>query len=206
MVSDAGTPCISDPGYILIKKAKEEHIKVYSIGGISAVISALSISGLDSSKFTFHGFFPKETKDRKNLLEEIKKSEIKTHIFYESPKRIITTLKLLSDNINNITVSVSKELSKINEKNYYGNINQVIKELEKDEKTSLGEYTFIIEKENIEIKQETISLEALLIDKLVKEHISLKEAVEKLNNEYKNLRKKDLYQASLNLKEILKRN
>lgn len=206
MVSDAGTPCISDPGYILIKKAKKEHIKVYSIGGISAVISALSISGLDSSKFTFHGFFPKETKDRKNLLEEIKKSEIKTHIFYESPKRIITTLKLLSDNINNITVSVSKELSKINEKNYYGNINQVIKELEKDEKTSLGEYTFIIEKENIEIKQETISLEALLIDKLVKEHISLKEAVKKLNNEYKNLRKKDLYQASLNLKEILKRN
>ena len=88
MVSDAGTPCISDPGYILIKKAKEEHIKVYSIGGISAVISALSISGLDSSKFTFHGFFPKETKDRKNLLEEIKKSEIKTHIFYESPKNI----------------------------------------------------------------------------------------------------------------------
>ena len=206
MVSDAGTPCISDPGYILIKKAKKEHIKVYSIGGISAVISALSISGLDSSKFTFHGFFPKETKDRKNLLEEIKKSEIKTHIFYESPKRTITTLKLLSDNINNITVSVSKELSKINEKNYYGNINQVIKELEKDEKTSLGEYTFIIEKENIEIKQETISLEALLIDKLVKEHISLKEAVKKLNNEYKNLRKKDLYQASLNLKEILKRN
>ena len=206
MVSDAGTPCISDPGYILIKKAKEEHIKVYSIGGISAVISALSISGLDSSKFTFHGFFPKETKDRKNLLEEIKKSEIKTHIFYESTKRIITTLKLLSDNINNITVSVSKELSKINEKNYYGNINQVIKELEKDEKTSLGEYTFIIEKENIEIKQETISLEALLIDKLVKEHISLKEAVKKLNNEYKNLRKKDLYQASLHLKEILKRN
>ncbi len=94
LVSDAGTPCISDPGYILVKVALENNIKVIGIPGCSAVITALSIGGLDTSSFTFYGFVPTENKPRKELFNKIKESDIKTKVVYESPKRII---KLLTD-------------------------------------------------------------------------------------------------------------
>lgn len=204
LISDAGMPCISDPGYILVKEAKKEGINVIGIGGISASITALSISGLNSDNFTFYGFFPRDTKDKKDLINNIKNSNIKTYIFYESPKRIIKTLEFLNDNLENITISVSKELTKLNEKNYYGNIKNVLETLKNDDKTSLGEYTFIIEKEN-EIKKEiNISTEALLIDEMIKQGISLKEAINSLNDNT-DISKKDIYNASLNLKDILKK-
>ena len=72
LVSDAGTPCISDPGYILIKKARENNIEVIGIPGCSAIIDALSISGLDTSSFTFYGFVPTDNKSKDELFNEIK--------------------------------------------------------------------------------------------------------------------------------------
>lgn len=205
LISDAGTPCISDPGYILVKKAKEENITVIGVGGISALITALSISGLDSKKFTFQGFFPRDTKEKNKLIKEIKTSNINTHIFYESPKRIIKTLEYLQENIKNIKISISKELTKLHEQNYFGDINDVIEKLKKDEKSTLGEYTFIIEKEEKQEKTNPLSIESLLIDKMIKENISLKDAVAKLNKENDNLSKKEIYNASLNLKKILQK-
>ena len=204
LISDAGTPCISDPGYILVKKAREENINVIGIGGISAVITALSISGLNSDKFTFQGFFPRETKDKNKLIKELETSNINTHIFYESPKRIIKTLEYIKENLGNIKVSVSRELTKLHEKTYQGNIKEVLEELKTDEKSSLGEYTFIIEKEIKIEEKENLSIEALLIDKMIKNNISLKDAITLLNKENDNLSKKDIYNASLNLKDILK--
>ena len=204
LISDAGSPCISDPGYILVKSAKESNIPVIGIGGISALITALSISGLDSNNFTFHGFFPRENKDKNKLIKEIENSNILTHIFYESPKRIIKTLEYLNTNLGNIKISVSKELTKVHEKNYYGSIDKVLDKLKNDEKATSGEYTFIIEKEIKENKESSISIEALLVDQMIKENISLKEAINNLNTKYDNLSKKDIYNASLNLKEIIK--
>ena len=93
LVSDAGTPCISDPGYLLVKKARENNIDVIGIPGCSAVIDALQISGLDTSSFTFYGFVPTENKKKKELYAEIKKSKVKTKVLYESPKRILNLLK-----------------------------------------------------------------------------------------------------------------
>lgn len=207
LISDAGTPCISDPGYILVKKAREEGIKVVPVGGISACITALSASGLETEKFTFYGFFPRDNKDKNKLIEDIKTSNINTYIFYESPKRIIKTLNYLKDNIDNITISVSKELTKIHEKNYFGALENVIKEITLDEKSSLGEYTFIIEKKELNKEsndKEILSSEALLIDKMVKNNISLKEAINMLKIENKELNKNEIYRASLNLKELFK--
>lgn len=203
LISDAGMPCISDPGYILVKQARQSKINVIGIGGISASITALSISGIESDSFTFYGFFPRETKDKNKLIKEIKNSNIKTYIFYESPKRIIKTLEYINKNLGNIKISVSKELTKLNEKTYFGDIKEVLNELTQDEKSSLGEYTFIINKK--ENKQEEInySLEALLIDEIIKNNISLKEAVEKLNKKLDNYSKKEIYNASLKLKDIL---
>ncbi len=205
LISDAGTPCISDPGYILVKLAKKENINVIGIGGISALITALSVSGLDSNKFTFQGFFPRETKDKTKLIEELKSSSINTHIFYESPKRIIKTLEYLKENLGNVNISVSKELTKLHEQNYYGTIDEVLTKLKENEKTTLGEYTFIIEKEQKQEEKQNLTIEALLIEEIVKNDLSLKEAIDKLNKNQSSLSKKDIYKASLNLKQILEK-
>lgn len=202
LISDAGLPLISDPGEVIVKKAREEGLNIISTGGITAFTTALSISGLKSDIFTFYGFFPRENKDRKKLVNEINNSRVPTHIFYESPKRIIKTLEFIKDNIN-CKVSVSKELTKLHEKTYYGTIKQVLEKLKSDEKSNQGEYTFIIEKELInDEKKSPISLEALLIDEIIKEKVSLKEAIDLVNNKNENISKKDIYNASLNLKNI----
>lgn len=204
VISDAGTPCINDPGEVIVRRAREEQIPVFGIGGISAVITALSISGLDSSSFTYYGFFPREKKEQRKLIEEIDRSDIKTFVFYESPKRIIKTLEILEKELPNIKVSISKELTKLHEKNYYGDIAKVLQKLKNDEKAQVGEYTFIIEKpKQIQKEENDISIEALLIDLIIKKNITIKEAVDIVNKENQNLSKKDIYNASLNLKSFL---
>lgn len=205
IITDAGTPCISDPGYILVKEARENNIAVIPIGGISALITALSASGIETDKFTFQGFFPRETKEKTKLLEELNKTNIKVHIFYESPKRILKTLEYLKNNLDIEKISIFKELTKIHEKNYYGTLEEVLNKLQNEEKTNQGEYTFIIKTKPKQEKEQNISLEALIIDKLIKEQKTIKEIVEILNKENKNISKKDLYNASLNLKQILKK-
>lgn len=202
LITDAGMPCISDPGYILVKECKENNISVIGIGGISALITALSVSGLNSDSFTFYGFFPRENKDKNKLIKSIKESEVLTYIFYESPKRIVKTLEYLNNNLNNITISVSKELTKLHEKTYYGSIDKVLNELKQDDKNTSGEYTFIIEKEKSKKAESNISLEALLINEMIKENISLKEAIDSVNKKYDSISKKDIYNASLNVKNM----
>lgn len=205
IITDAGTPCISDPGYILVKEARENNITVIPIGGISALTTALSASGIETDKFTFQGFFPRETKEKTKLLEELNKTTIKVHIFYESPKRIIKTLEYLKNNLDIEKISIFKELTKLHEKNYYGSLEEVLNKLQNEEKTNQGEYTFIIKTKQKQETKQNISLEALIIDKLIKEQKTIKEIVEILNKENKNISKKDLYNASLNLKQILKK-
>ena len=204
LISDAGTPCISDPGNILVKRARQEDIKVLGVGGISALVTALSVSGVNTDKFTFYGFFPRETKDKNKLIKEIESSFVNTFVFYESPKRIVKTLEFLSLKLGNVKVSVFKELTKLHEKNYYGLINDVILSLKDDEKTSLGEYTFILEKEGRILEKNEMSIEALLVNEMIKENISLKDATNKLNNDLDDVSKKDIYNAGLNLKRLFK--
>lgn len=204
LISDAGTPCISDPGNILVKRARQEDIKVLGVGGISALVTALSVCGVNTDKFTFYGFFPRETKDKNKLVKEIESSFVNTFVFYESPKRIVKTLEFLSLKLGNVKVSVFKELTKIHEKNYYGLINDVILGLKEDDKTSLGEYTFIIEKEGRILEKNDIFVEALLVNEMIKENLSLRDATNKLNNDLDNVSKKDIYNAGLNLKKLFK--
>ena len=204
LISDAGTPCISDPGNILVKRARQEDIKVLGVGGISALVTALSVCGVNTDKFTFYGFFPRETKDKNKLVKEIESSFVNTFVFYESPKRIVKTLEFLSLKLGNVKVSVFKELTKIHEKNYYGLINDVILSLKEDDKTSLGEYTFIIEKEGRILEKNDIFVEALLVNEMIKENLSLRDATNKLNNDLDDVSKKDIYNAGLNLKKLFK--
>lgn len=203
IITDAGTPCVSDPGYVLIKKAKEEGIEVIGVGGISALVTALSVSGINSDNFTFYGFFPRENKDKKSVINEILESKIRTYIFYESPKRIIKTLKYIYENLGDVLISVSSDLTKIHEKNYYGRLSNVLKIMESNPNIELGEYVFIIENDIVRenVINNDISIEALLIDVVVKNNFSIKEGIDYLskNSDYS---KKDIYNASLNLKKI----
>ena len=205
LISDAGTPCISDPGYILVRDAKNRGIEVVGVGGISALITGISVSGLNSDSFSFYGFFPRENKDKLEIIENIKKSDIKTFIFYESPKRIIKSLEYIFDNLGNVLISVSSDLTKLHEKNYYGRLDNVINDLKSNDNSNLGEYTFIIENDlEITSNDKSLSIEAMIIDEMINNNISMKEAIDVLNNKNKDLHKKDIYNASLNLKNILK--
>lgn len=200
LISDAGTPCISDPGYVLVRQAKESGIKVVPIGGMCAFVSALASSGLDTSSFSFLGFFPRENKEKEKLIFDIKNSFIKTYAFYESPKRIIKTLLYLLENLGNIKISVSREISKMFETNYYGNILEVIEMIKSDEKSSLGEYTFVFEALEYESSKESISLCAHIVDVMVKNNISIKDAISVLV--LQGFNRNELYDAGLKLKNL----
>lgn len=201
LITDAGTPCISDPGYILVKEAKENNISVIGVGGISAVITALSVSGLNTDSFAFYGFFPRENKEKEEFVKNIKNTPTNLVVFYESPKRIIKTLEYVYEKLGDTNVSISKDLTKIHETNYFGSLEKVIKELKDFEKSDLGEYAIVIEVKHEEEKKDDISIEAKLIDVIVKENVSMKEAIDILNKN-SNYSKKDIYNASLRIKNL----
>ncbi len=204
LVSDAGTPCISDPGYILVKHARENNIKVASVPGCSAVIAALSAGGLDTSTFTFYGFVPTENKPKKELFESIKHSNVKTKVVYESPKRIIKLLKDLKNEMPGCVICVASEITKVHESYEYGKIEDVYEKMKDNPDSLKGEYAILIQNEKEDEKESAISIEAMLVDIIIKEKRTIKDAIKILNEKQKDISKKDIYNASLNLKEILK--
>lgn len=204
LVSDAGTPCISDPGYVLVKEARKEGISVLGIPGASAVITALSIGGLDTSSFAFYGFIPTENKLKKELFEEIKYSNIKTKVVYESPKRLIKFLEELKKEIPGCVVCVCSELTKMHESSIYGTIEEVYQILKNNPDSNKGEYVILISNDALIKKQLEISLESLIIDAVVKNNCTIKDAIDIVNRENKDISKKEIYNASLNLKKIIK--
>ena len=125
IVSDAGTPGISDPGEIIVKKAIENNIKIIPIPGACAAINALICSGLDTRQFTFLGFLPLNKKLRKEKLEEIKNKK-DTVILYEAPHKLKNTLQDLKYILENRQVVLARELTKIHEEFIYGTIDEII--------------------------------------------------------------------------------
>lgn len=203
LVSDAGTPCISDPGYILVKKVREENIDVIGIPGCSAVITALSIGGLDTSSFCFYGFVPTVMKDKKHLFDRIKHSDVKTKVIYESPKRILKLLSEIKKEIPGCVVCVCNELTKIHENAVYGKIEEVYEKISSNVDSQKGEYVVLINNEPIRRKMdETISLEAKIVEEMKKNNCSLKDAIKKVSDKNEDISKKDIYNASLNLKNM----
>ena len=141
LVSDAGTPSISDPGFLLIRECIQHNINVISLPGPTACISALVQSGLPSDKFNFEGFIPVK-KGRKKVLSDIATRK-STTIIYESPHRILKTLKELNEIINNRNIVVLKELTKIHESVFRGTISDVINAISKSK--IKGEFVIILD-------------------------------------------------------------
>ena len=140
IVTDAGTPGISDPGEVIVKEAIENNIEIIPIPGACAAINALICSGLDTKEFSFIGFLPLNKKLRKEKLNEIEK-ETKTLIIYEAPHKLNDTLKDLKNILNNRKMVLARELTKIHEEFIRGNIEEIL-EKSKDLK---GEIILIIE-------------------------------------------------------------
>ena len=204
IVTDAGTPCISDPGYILIRKAREEGINVFALPGASAVVSALSVSGIDTTNFAFIGFLPTDNTKFNEEIDRIKDLSINTFVLYESPKRIVKLFNKLITIFESATVYIASDLTKIHERGFYGKIEDVYEQIKNDANIEKGEYAIVIEKKDKKVVEEgSISIEAMIVDTIVKNNCSVKEAIKKLNENNKKLKKNDIYEASLKLKDLL---
>jgi len=163
LISDAGTPLISDPGYFLVVQAKKEGLRVVPIPGASALITALSASGLASDSFTFLGFLPSKQIARIKLLKTLL-NQTKTSIFYESPKRIFATLTdmhaIFGDSRE---VCLAKELTKVFETIQTDSIPNLINYLTADENNQKGEFVILIAaNDKIDIVEAETRLDSLL--------------------------------------------
>jgi len=192
LISDAGTPGISDPGAVLIKKAIAENIQVVSIPGPSALISALSLSGLPTEEFTFIGFLPSKKSQRQKVLKDLC-LEPRTLILFEAPHRITDTLKDMEEIFVERKAAVIKEITKIHEGVLRGSISEIRSKLEKTK--IAGEYVIILDGKS-EGKRITTKDILLEIHSLMKKGLKRKEAVKKIADAYK-LSKKELYDKSL---------
>ena len=191
ITSDAGYPGISDPGAIIVKHCIENDIPVSIIPGANAFLPALIGSGLDNNHFYFHGFLPSKPSARKKELEQLTNLTC-TLIFYESPHRIKEALNDLLTYFPNRKMSLVREITKLHEEYIYGTINEIA---QIDESTLKGEMVIVIE--GNKIKEEYTEEELIeMLNKLISNGLSLKEASKELANEL-NLKKNYLYQLGL---------
>ena len=198
LISDAGTPLISDPGNDLIEKCIERNIRFYSIPGSSSVIATLVASGMPTNNFTFLGFVPRTKKDKKFFFERIK-SSLTTSIFYESPKRIKSTINFCSEIINSRKISIVRELTKKNEEIINGDIIDVKNLLDKKGEIK-GEITIIVEPTNEKSKD----IDDLFLIKKIEKEFSKNKPLSQISIEISdiyNVSKRRVYQLCLGLKD-----
>lgn len=148
LITDAGTPGISDPGEEIVKKAIKKNIEIIPIPGACALVNALIVSGLSTREFVFYGFLPMDKKLRDEKFEDIKRQN-KTIIIYEAPHRILKTLRELDKRLGNIEIVIAKELTKIHESYIRGKIEDILSTME-DVK---GEYIVLFEMNSKSEKQ-----------------------------------------------------
>lgn len=204
LVTDAGTPCISDPGAVLVRECAEAGISVVGIPGASAVVLALSVSGFDVKDFAFYGFFPRTKGERAEFLKKISDDSVTTAVVYESPKRIEESLESIVEALPEVKVCVCNDLTKKFERIYRGEARAVLDEIKRNEKSELGEYAVVIhmcEKVKEQNSGVEVSLEARIFDK-VYEGLDVKSAVKELQSE--GVSRNDAYQAGLNVKNMIK--
>lgn len=201
LVSDAGTPGISDPGSVIITKCIKENIPFEVLTGATAVTTALVYSGLATGGFIFKGFLPRENKDRKTILLDIK-DRTETIIFYEAPHRLKETLFAIREILGNRKISLCRELTKLHEEILRFTLDEAVEYYNKN--IPRGEFVLVVEGkslEDIEIEKkslwEDMSIEQH-IQKYINEGLSKKEAIKKVA-ECRRISKSEVYKFSINL-------
>lgn len=201
LVSDAGMPIISDPGQNLIKYLIKNEYEVVVIPGVTALITGIVKSGLDSTRFTFEGFLSINKKQRNERLKSLV-NETRTMIFYEAPHKILATLKDMLNILGNRNICIARELTKIHEEYIHTTFKEAIEKIEKD--GIRGEIVLLIEGVNEDVLKEKEQDEINSIDskelvlKYINEGISKKEAI-KMVAKQKGVNKNEVYQECIDI-------
>ncbi len=195
LVSDAGTPGISDPGYFLINLAIDQKIAVVPIPGATAAIAALSVSGIPTDRFVFEGFLPAKHLARLKRLQELAKEE-RTIVFYEAPHKIIRAVEDMVEVFGDRRIVITRELTKIHEETIRGTFSECLKRLH--EGTIKGEFTVIVHGATTGILAQDIDTAEYLKNLILHRGLSRKEAVSVAAEEL-GLPKKEVYKESLKL-------
>ncbi|MGE5472790.1 MAG: 16S rRNA (cytidine(1402)-2'-O)-methyltransferase [Ignavibacteriales bacterium] len=196
LVSDAGTPGISDPGEELVARLIQEGIKVVPIPGASAVISGVIVSGLPCSRFAFEGFLPMNKRVRKERLENLKR-ETRTMVFYEAPHKLLYTLKDIFAVFGERRIAVAREITKIFEEVLRMNLSEAIDYYNKNQ--ARGEFVLILEGSNEELledKQEETLTASEIVERYLEQGMGKKEAMKKAAKE-KGISKREVYSKML---------
>jgi 16S rRNA (cytidine1402-2'-O)-methyltransferase len=199
LISDAGTPLISDPGYRIVQRAREGGFAVVPIPGPSAVITALSVSGLPTDRFIFEGFLPAKQGARKRQLEALV-DEARTLVFYESCHRIVDCLKDMYEVFGSgREVVVARELTKTFEQIQGGSMAELVEWVASDPNHQRGEFVVLVHGATQEVKELGLDEEALQTLRVLVEELPLKQAA-KLTAKRHGLQTRMVYQAGLSLK------
>jgi len=189
LVSDAGTPSISDPGDILVNFLRDKSVDIEPIPGPSSITASLSVSGFGSKEFSFISFFPKKIGNRKDILDQFLESE-KTLIFFESPKRIKKTLIFIKNYFGkNIKILICKEITKKNELISFDTIEKHVKNIE-DNNLDKGEFVILLPPLKLE-SNNYLEIEKLM--QILNKNKIPKSAVVKILSEYFDIRKNSIY-------------
>ena len=204
VVTDAGTPAISDPGTILVRQAAEAGIEVVAVPGPSAMAAAMSVSGIDVTEFTFLGFLPREKKDLQAALRSAAQ-RTQAGIVHESPYRVLDFMRVLADTLPQAYVSVSCDLSKLHELTLRGPVAEVLARMEANDKTEKGEYCIVIDFRAVPREEpraaSPLCLEARLLELLL-QGADMRDASRRLVEEGE--KKNAVYAAALRLKGMLR--
>lgn len=195
LVSDAGTPGISDPGYFLINLAIDRKIPVVPIPGATAAIASLSVSGMPTNRFIFEGFLPSKHLARLKRLRDLSQEE-RTMIFYEAPHKIVRAVTDMLAALGDRRAVITRELTKLHEESIRGTLSECLKRLE--EGTIKGEFTVIVHGASKEPLEQDIDTTQYLKNLIVHRGLSKKEAISVAAEEL-GLPKKDVYRESLKM-------
>lgn len=193
LVSDAGTPAISDPGEEIVKEAIENNIEIVPIPGACAAINALITSGINTKEFIFIGFLPVNKKEKLEKLEELKQYK-QTLIFYEAPHKLINTLENIKNIIGNRKIVLAREITKIHEEYIRGTVSDVLEKVQNPK----GEFVLVLEGNSTDAKSEKqellcgLSLEEHY-DYYKKQNLDKKEIVKNIAKD-RNTNKNEIYQ------------
>ena len=204
VVTDAGTPCISDPGSVLVHEAAAAGVEVLAVPGPTAMASALSVSGFDTREFAFYGFLPRGKKELREKLLAMKNSGVPVSVVHESPHRVIDLVEAIAETLPGCRVSASCDLTKLYEKTIRGTADEVLAMLRANEKAEKGEYCLVLDMADVDLPQQeaasSASLEAQLFEELLCGG-DLRGAAELLME--RGAKRNDVYRAKTNVQRYL---